>query len=349
LRKKEIIFCDKMEIEVLLELIELILTQKGDVEDFVEDIIEKNFAVNEKTLFAATQMRQIELVRFVLKSGVRPTLEPFQYAAEHDFFELCRLFVEFGSREILSTPELEEELKTNLTDGLLMNFKNLVNRGIDFTADDNYAIQIASYMGNLEIVSFLLEHGTDSIGKDKALQTASEMGHFDIVRLLIDNGADPTADDNRAIRMASHRGHLEVVQLLLENGADPTDNKNYAIKWASQMGHLDVVQLLLDNDSKYTVDPTADDNYAIRWASQMGHLGVVQLLLGNGADPTAKDNDAIQWASEMGRLEVVRLLLDNGFKYKVDPTVNNNYAIKHASGPNKIAIIKLLEKHGARR
>jgi ankyrin repeat protein len=42
----------------------------------------------------------------------------------------------------------------------LMNFKNLVNRGIDFTADDNYAIQIASYRGHLDIVSFLVEHGT---------------------------------------------------------------------------------------------------------------------------------------------------------------------------------------------
>jgi ankyrin repeat protein len=337
-----------MEIEVLLELIELILTQKGDTGAFAENITKKKFMLDEETLFIATQIRQIEFVRFVLNNGVKPTLESFQYAAEHDFFELCRLFVEFGSRKILSTPELETELMTNLTNGLLMNFKNLVNRGIDFTANNNCCIQWASALDSLETVSFLLEHGTDSIGKDKALSAASEMGQLEIVRLLLEYGADLKANNNKAIRSASHRGHLEVVQLLLEKGADPTDNKNYAIKWASQMGRLEIVRLLLNNDSKYKVDPTAQNNFAIRWASQMGHLGVVQLLLDNGADPTAKDNDAIQLASEMGHFEVVRLLLDNGFKYKVDPTANNNYAIRHASGPNKDEIIALLKRYGAK-
>jgi ankyrin repeat protein len=285
-----------MEIEDLLELIEIILTQKGEIDDFVEDIIKKNFVLDRETLFVATQMRQIELVRFVLKNGVKSTLESFQYAAEHDFFELCRLFVEFGSREILSTPELEAELKTNLLGDRLGNFKNLINRGIDPTTEDNFVIRWASRRGNLEIVSFLLEHGADSIAK------------------------------NYAIRIASYRGHLEVVSFLLEHGIDSVD-KNKALSSASEKGQLEIVRLLL----AHRADPTANNNNAIRSASYSGHLEIVQLLLEKGADPTAKDNEAIQFASENGHLEVVRLLLNNDSEYKVDPTADDNYAIKLAS------------------
>jgi ankyrin repeat protein len=337
-----------MEIEDLLDLIELILTQKGDTGTFTEDIIEKNFVLDRETLFIATQMRQFGLVRFVLKSGVRPTLESFQYAAEHEFFELCRLFVEFGSRKILSTPELETELKTNLLNGHLENFKNLINRGIDPTTEDNFSIQWASHMDYLKIISFLVEHGTDSIAKNKALQIASEGGCFEIVIFLINKGADPTTHDNICIQMASACGHLKIVSLFLKYGADPTADDNYAIQFASENGHLEVVRLLLENDYEYKVDPTADDNYAIRQASREGHLEIVQLLLKHGADPTAEDNDAIKWASMNGHLEVVRLLLNNKSKYKVDPKAGDNFAIKNASGPDKIAIIKLLKRYGAK-
>jgi ankyrin repeat protein len=329
-----------MEIEDLLELIELILTQKGVTEAFTEDIIKKNFVLDRETLFVATKLRQIEIVRFVLKSGVKPTLETFQYAAEHDFFELCRLFVEFGSRKILSTPELEAELEPILLGDRLENFKNLINRGTDPSADDNYSIRWASRRGNLEIVSFLLEHGADSIAKNHALQSASRWGHLEVVSFLKEKGADPTADDNKAIRWASEGGHLEVVSLLLAHGADPTAKRNEAIRLASRFGYLEIVRLLLDNGA----DPTAEDNYAIKWASEFDHLEIVQLLLDNNSeykvDLTAEDNFAIKHASEEGNFKIVLLLLKHG----ANPTAGDNYAIKHASERD---IIKLLVDYGA--
>jgi len=357
-----------MEIEVLLELVELILTQKNEVEDFVEDIIEKKFILDEGTLFIATKMRQIELVRFVLNNGVKPTLESFQYAAEHEFFELCRMFVAFGSRKILSTPELEAETRTNLLDMHIENFKNLINIGIDPTANNNCCIQWASTVGHLEIVSFLLEHGADSSGKDKSLPSASEKGHIEIVRLLLEHGADPKANRNLSIQFASHRGHLDIVKLLLVYGADPKDNNYRAIKWASQMGHLEIVRLLLQYGADHNVinsafqdasigghlnivnflkekgaDPTDNNNKAIQMASHEGHLEVVRLLLRDGADSTANNNAAIRWASMRGHLEVVRLLLEN----RADPTAEDNFAIKNASGPDKDTIIALLEQYDA--
>jgi ankyrin repeat protein len=207
-----------MEIEVLLELIELILTQRGEVEDFVETIVKKKFVVDEGTLFIATQMRQIELVRFILRSGIKPTLESFQYAAEHEFFELCSLFVEFGSREILSTPELERELITAIYNNHVTLVK-LINQGVDPTTDNN-----------------------------RIILSASANNNFEILRLLLKHGADPTASNNYAIKWASYRGQLEIVRLLLKNDSkykvNPKAGNNYAIKNVTGPDRDEIIKLL---------------------------------------------------------------------------------------------------------
>jgi len=326
-----------MEFEVLLDLIELILTQKDRVGAFTgaisqgkfclpyfDYLVKEGFLPDEGALLASTQSRQIELVRFVLEHGVKPTLESFQYAAEHEFFELCHLFVEFGSREILSTPELEDKLAETIVEDDQETAINLINRGVNFM------------IANVE----------DEDGEN-CIQAASSRGMYPVVHLLLKHGADPTADRNYAIKRASCAGYTKIVQLLLDYGADPTANKNEAIKGASVGGHLEVVRLLLNNNTKYKVDPTAGNNYAIKRASCAGYTKIVQLLLDNGADPTADDNYAIKVASRDGWFEVVETLLKNNSKYTVNPAAEDNYAIKHAFGPKKEAIIALLEEYGA--
>jgi ankyrin repeat protein len=207
-----------MKIEVLLELIELIITQKDKFGYFIENLVKKNFMVDEEDLLAATQIRQFELVRFVLRSGVKPTLESFQYAAEHEFFELCRLFVEFGSREILSTPELERELRIAIfvrEESAI----NLINRGVDPMTDDNYAIKAASQNGKPKIIQLLLEHGADPTAEDNfAIKTASARGRLEIVRLLLNNNSkykvNPKADNKWAIKNASGYNRRAIIVLL---------------------------------------------------------------------------------------------------------------------------------------
>ena len=54
------------------------------------------------------------------------------------------------------------------------------------TADDNYAVRLASHCGQLDVVKYL--------------------------RGL--HGVDPTGNNNYAVRWASHCGHLEVVKYL---------------------------------------------------------------------------------------------------------------------------------------
>jgi hypothetical protein len=87
-----------IKIGTLLELIELIFTQKDEVGAFEKAIfkrkinfvyfdylVEKGIFPTEETLLAATKIRQIEAVRFILVHEVKLTLEVFQYASDHVF------------------------------------------------------------------------------------------------------------------------------------------------------------------------------------------------------------------------------------------------------------------------
>jgi len=186
-----------MEIEDLLELIELILTQKDEVSAFSEAILKRKFCLpyfnylvkegflpDKEVLLSATQMRQFEFVRFILEHGVKPTLEAFQYAAVHEFFELCRLFVEFGSREILTTPELEREFKNELLCHRLEEVKRLINQGVYTINNIHFPIRWASQWGDIEIVRLILQHGVDREIINKARDIAISYGHFDVIHLL---------------------------------------------------------------------------------------------------------------------------------------------------------------------
>jgi len=128
---------------------------------------------------------------------------------------------------------------------------------IDPSADDNYAIRIASHYGQTDVVKLL----------------------------LVDPRVDPCAKYNSAIRIACRYGNTDVVKVLLADvRVDPSADNNFAIRTASRNGHAEVVKVLLE-DPRLSPDkpiPSVIDNNAIRMANYYGHTDVVDVL-----DPSA--------------------------------------------------------------
>ena len=92
------------------------------------------------------------------------------------------------------------------------------DRGVDPSANGNYAVRLAAKQGHLDVVRYLCE-------------------------LPADRGVDPSANDNCAVRWASKEGRLDVVRYLCELPADRGVDRS-AVRW--EEAHSDVVRYLFN-------------------------------------------------------------------------------------------------------
>ena len=173
----------------------------------------------------------------------------------------------------------------------------------------------ASLKGHLEIVKYLVKHGTYVRAyNDEAFRYASKYGHLEVVKYLVEQGADVSADSEYALRFASEHGHLEVVKYLVKQGADIHAKNDLSLKWASSNGHLEVVKYLVGKGANVR----ASRNKALIDASEKGHLDVVKYLVGKGADVSAGNDSALYSSRYNGHSKVVKYLKSVYHKRKLE-------------------------------
>jgi ankyrin repeat protein len=213
----------------------------------------------------------------------------------------------------------------------LCGFSQLANyiictRGEDVNTWSGYhetPLQAASYMGHIDVVRVLLDHGANLNTIDKKntpLISAYDGRHLEIMRLLLERGADVDALDDFSdpvLNLASKRGQAEVVHLLLQHNANV--NSRGIVDWtplygASYFGRTEVVQLLLDHGAD--IDALSSGRHSPLHISIRNNLPeTVQLLLEHGADLNIrdrKDRTPYQIAKSRGLTEIAQLLLEYG-------------------------------------
>jgi hypothetical protein len=121
---------------------------------------------------------------------------------------------------------IDEELRRAAIDGNLSEVKELIRKGANVEATNEYgrtALHKASWNSYLEVVKYLVEQGNanvDVTNKDgrTALHNASANGHLEVVKYLVEQqnaNVDTTDSDGRtALQLAKQFGHLKVVEYL---------------------------------------------------------------------------------------------------------------------------------------
>jgi ankyrin repeat protein len=143
--------------------------------------------------------------------------------------------------------------------------KELLNKGADYdlkTSDgDRSALLWSVFMNNIKIVTLLLSYGADvnEINRrgDTPLIIASYMGHVEMLFYLINEGADihhKTVNKLfTALHFAAFKGHFQVVNMLLENGFTDIDaldsDGRTPLMLAALKDSVDVVELLKNHGS----------------------------------------------------------------------------------------------------
>ncbi len=122
----------------------------------------------------------------------------------------------------------------------------------------------ACYYGNLEILKTFIENGLninvgEKYSKETLLMKASYNGQVNIVRYLIEKGSDvnlKSSEKNTALMFAAGGGHLEIVKILVEKGSDLNAVNKYgwnALMQAVLVNHYKIVEYLLEKGSKTDV------------------------------------------------------------------------------------------------
>ena len=121
------------------------------------------------------------------------------------------------------------------------------------------------------------------------LHVASFMGHMAIVQFLIQNGANPDTPNMRgetALHHAARANQTDIMRVLLRNGAqvDARARENQTpLHIAARLGNTDNVLLLLQHHA--AVDASTKDLYTpLHIACKEGHEETAAVLLEHGAD-----------------------------------------------------------------
>src|SRR6266702_5371348 len=228
----------------------------------------------------------------------------------------------------------------------------------------------------VRVAQLLLECGVDvNAQRDDhwtPLQLASFLGKLDIARLLLDRGADANAeaDNGESSLHKVSKGKYEsqevgvrVAQLLLERGGNVNAQRKdhwTPLHLASYNGQLDIARVLLNHGAQVGAKHNNGETPLHKvsrgkYESQEDGVCVAQLLLERGGDVNAQRDDhwtSLHLASYLGKFDIARLLLNHGAKVDAVDVLGKT-PLHHVSKGTYdsedagVGIAQLLLEHGA--
>ncbi len=175
------------------------------------------------------------------------------------------------------------------------------------------ALDYAAESGNLELVEHLLERSSQ--GPDDALWLAASNGHKDVISFLLNHGYDSLED--RALFEACKHGHRDVAVILLDRGANATYRDAggmTALHQASFAGYLEITRLLIQEGADINT-PDEQGRSPLCLAAEAGNAAIIKLFVQMGAYIDSIDDSgrtALDQAAENGHSEALRYLIHHG-------------------------------------
>jgi ankyrin repeat protein len=246
----------------------------------------------------------------------------------------------------------------------------------DIYEDDgflDYPMTTALRRDNIEGVNFFLDKGFDIKTKMargySVIQMASGIGDVDLIKRLIEMGVDVNTQDNSgstAINWAAMSGNTEIVDLLLENGAEINPkfcsetmcsdghsplhaaawgssamlkylvNKGANVNIANEFGHTPLINAIR-SDSLRNVKILCEAGINVNFADKFGYTALhksamlgdvesINILMEYKADIHAKDKQgktALHYAAINGNNDVITTLLKAGAKIDAKDNSDN--------------------------
>jgi ankyrin repeat protein len=184
---------------------------------------------------------------------------------------------------------------------------------------------LASSLGKLDIVQYLLDSGADIEAKDKMGRTplitaARERGGIDVIKLLVEKGAAVNAVDDggdSALALAAWRGFEDIVDYLLEKGANVPINDELG-RWllgeAADKGLEKLFTAMTAKGADLSIK-VEDNATLLHMACGGGSSQIIETLLKSKLDVNFKDDNGwtpMHYASFKGKTDIIGLLVEQG-------------------------------------
>ena len=262
--------------------------------------------------------------------------------------ELLQYLIENGSDVFSKTKDgrsclhlAAEQGDLNICRMLLQSYNFVIHE----TDDDGLTVLHSAVLsGELELLQYLIENGSDVFSKTKdgrnCLHIAAEKGHLNICRALLQNynfDIDARDDDMFTVLLrATCNDDLELLEYLIENGSDifskTTDGRN-CLHLAAENGHLEICKALLQKYN-FDIDATDDSSWTVlHGAAWSGDLELLQYLIENGSDGFSKTKDGrscLHLAAEQGDLNICRMLLQS-YNFVIHERDDDGLTVLHSA------------------
>ena len=279
--------------------------------------------------------------------------------------ELLQYLIENGSDVFSKTKDgrsclhlAAEQGDLNICRMLLQSYNFVIHE----TDDDGLTVLHSAVLsGELELLQYLIENGSDVFSKTKdgrnCLHIAAEKGHLNICRALLQSynfDIDARDDDMFTVLLrATCNDDLGLLEYLIENGSDifskTTDGRS-CLHLAAENGHLEICKALLQ---KYNFDIHATDDSSwtvLHGAAWSGDLELLQYLIENGSDGFSKTKDGrscLHIAAEQGDLNICRMLLKN-YNFVIHETDDAGLTVLHSAAlGGDLALLQYLIENGS--
>jgi len=285
----------------------------------------------------------------------------FQYAGVADYHHLGKIPDEFSLRIrflpdfAAGEPEIDRLLAEARAHDLDYRRRHINRRN----KHGMTALNLASYRGNVDCVSYLLELGaslgTDPESATSVLVDAAGGGHVAMVELWLDGGMNAAMLDHNGrspIHAAARNGHVAVIERLVQAGVDvdlPEGEDGTALWWSTARGHEAAAIRLIELGA----DPRAKDDDIVFQAVQHNSLATLKRLLDAGASLEINDehgqtplHSAAFYAVTHANSDTLRFLLEQGVPVNAR-ALNGLTPLHHAARGGKTAAFTMLLAHGA--
>ena len=242
----------------------------------------------------------VGVVKKLLREGAKPTSHDLVVAAHTKNYVLLKLLLESGID--VNQPDYEGEypLLPIISLGTLEDLELFIQYGADLNVERpspqggtvGPALVLASFIGDLSKVKYLLEHGAEIDGTNKSGSTplivASSERQKEVAAYLLENGADVNITNNHddtALMVAAEKGSFEIVKLLLSAGARVNAQNKHgdtALMFVAENGNKEIARLLIDSGADLNLRDT-DGSTALNIALKELNDDIADMLKEAGA------------------------------------------------------------------